>query len=149
MATKINDTLYRSQVLISDPGKPRKYKSFYGKTADEADFNALAFKLGKTKQPKEADRLTVAQAVEKYIDLRRPVLSPATICGYEQIKRNNLDGIGEKTAKDIEYTDIQQLANELSATHSVKTAKNVIGLVLPALRIYTGKRFDEDRKSVV
>jgi len=141
MATKVNETRYRSQVLISRPGEPRKYKSFYGKTADEADYNALAFKLGKTKDPREAEKMTVAQAVERYIDLRRPVLSPSTIRGYAAILRDYISpGFGALTIGSLTYPDLQTEANRLATSKSVKTAKNTVSLVVSAIRVYAPEK---------
>jgi integrase len=136
MATKLENGQWRTQVLISEPGAPRKYKSFYGLSEDEADFKALEYKLGKKKSD-DKSLMTIAQAVDAYIELRRPVLSPSTIRGYVAIQRNYIsDTIANKKIADVEYLMIQSEANRLSAEFSVKTAKNTIGLITAAIKVY-------------
>lgn len=136
MATKLENGQWRTQVLISEPGAPRKYKSFYGLSEDEADFKALEYKLGKKKSD-DKSLMTIAQAVDAYIELRRPVLSPSTIRGYVAIQRNYIsDTIANKKIADVEYLLIQSEANRLSAEFSVKTAKNTIGLITAAVKVY-------------
>lgn len=136
MATKLENGQWRTQVLISEPGAPRKYKSFYGLSEDEADFKALEYKLGKKKSD-DKSLMTIAQAIDAYIELRRPVLSPSTIRGYVAIQRNYIsDTIANKKIADVEYLLIQSEANRLSAEFSVKTAKNTIGLITAAVKVY-------------
>lgn len=136
MATKLENGQWRTQVLISEPGEPRKYKSFYGSSEDEADFKALEYKLGK-KKADDKSLMTISQAVDAYIELRRPVLSPSTIRGYVAIQRNYIsDTIANKKIVDVEYLLIQSEANRLSAEFSVKTAKNTIGLITAAIKVY-------------
>ena len=136
MATKLKNGQWRTQVLISAPGEPRKYKSFYGEFEDEADFKALEFKLGK-KKSEDKSSMTIAQALDGYVDLRRPVLSPSTIRGYLAIQRNYItESMGKKKIADIDYLTMQSEANRLSAEFSVKTAKNTIGLISAAIKVY-------------
>lgn len=143
MATKFKGK-WRTQVLVSGPGEPRKYKSFFAETEDEADFLALKWKLeGKKDEKQKREQMTLSQAVEAYIDLRRPVLSPSTIRGYEKILRNNLGSLAERNISLIDYVDVQKAVNELCATHSVKTVKNALGLIIPTLRIF-GKKEIKD-----
>lgn len=138
MSTKIGENKWRSQVLVSGPGEPRKYKSFYGESEDEADFKALEFKLGK-KKAEDKSEMTVMQAVNAYIELRRPVLSPSTIRGYEKIRDNNLGNLASMKLENVDYMTMQKEVNQLCATHSVKTVKNVLGLITPVLRLYGNK----------
>ncbi len=136
MATKLPDNRWRTQVLISEPGAPRKYKSFYGSTEDEADYKALKYKMDK-KKAEDKSQMTILQAVDAYIELRRPVLSPSTIRGYAAIRRNYIgDAIANKKIYDIEYVLLQSEANRLSAEYSVKTAKNTLGLITAAIKVY-------------
>lgn len=142
MATKLENGKWRTQVLISPPGSPRKYKSFYGISEDEADYKALEYKLKKSKES-DAENITLYDAVGKYIELRRPVLSPSTIRGYEKIQKNNLGDLGFVLLKNISYIDVQKAVNNLCRDHSPKTAKNVLGLITPAIRLYGNKEIKD------
>lgn len=137
MATK-DGNRWRTAVLISAPGEPRKYKSFYGATAKEADYLAMRYKMeGKKTEAEKRASMTLGEAVEAYIELRTPTLSPSTIQGYEVAKRNYISKeLAGKLVKDIDYVTLQREANRISENHSVKTAKNAIGLVCAVLRVY-------------
>lgn len=136
MATKLENGTWRAQVLISPPGAPRKYKSFYGATEDEANYKALDFKHAK-KKAADPTLLNVSQAIDAYIDLRRPTLSPSTIRGYLAIKRNYISAeLLHKKIENMDYISLQREANRLSTEHSVKTAKNTIGLINAAIKVH-------------
>ncbi|MBE6582042.1 MAG: site-specific integrase [Ruminococcaceae bacterium] len=137
MATK-DGNRWRTAVLISAPGEPRKYKSFYGATAKEADYLAMRYKMeGKKTEAEKRASMTLGEAVEAYIELRTPTLSPSTIQGYEVAKRNYIGKeLAGKLIKNIDYVTLQREANRISENHSVKTAKNTIGLVCAVLRVY-------------
>ncbi len=137
MATK-DGNRWRTAVLISVPGEPRKYKSFYGATAKEADYLAMHYKMeGKKTEAEKRAAMTLGEAVEAYIELRTPTLSPSTIKGYEAVQKNYISKtLSDKAISNIDYLTLQREANSISERHSVKTAKNTIGLVCAALRVF-------------
>lgn len=88
MATRLPSGKYRAQVLIGTDEKGKRiYASFVADTEDEADYEALTFKLGKGKRVEKKD-VTLRAAMRACIESKRGILSPATIQGYEVIERN-------------------------------------------------------------
>lgn len=56
-------------------------------TEKECVAAAAELKAG-LKQEADPERITVGRAMDKYIELKTPVLSPSTIAGYKRIRKN-------------------------------------------------------------
>ena len=74
---------------------------------------------------------TLKSLVETYIEKYEPVLSPATIRGYNVILKNRFPGYMEDSVDEI---DFQQMINDELRSVSAKTVKNAWGLVEPSLK---------------
>lgn len=77
-----------------------------------------------------SDKITLAHALDEYIDKRRNVLSPSTIYGYLTIKKTRFQSYMEK---DINGVDWQKAVNAEALLCSPKTLKNAWGLVKAVL----------------
>ena len=77
------------------------------------------------------DNITLTEAIEKYIDSKRNVLSPATVRGYEYVKKNRFQPYMDKPLKKIDW---QPAVNEEAKLCSAKTLKNSWGLVSSSIR---------------
>ena len=84
----------------------RVYESFtgYDKKAVQAQAALFAHEKNRMKRP---DRIKVIEAVQKYIDSKDGVLSPATIRGYQSILKNYLDDISQIELRDLTSEDLQ------------------------------------------
>lgn len=94
---------------------------------------AAAIKGGLLKPRSCKDDMTVGEAVDRYIDMQSNILSPATLVGYLQIRKNNLGSIENKPLNKVSQTDMQRFVNTLSKEYSPKTVRNIWGLVNSAL----------------
>ena len=65
---------------------------------------------------------------DEYIESKVPVLSPTTISGYRNIKRNSMAEINDLPADELTPRVIQAWINELTAKKSAKTVHNAYGL---------------------
>ena len=83
-----------------------------------------------------APRATLGQLVDNYIASKQNVLSPSTINGYRKIRNKHLPDLMAMPADDITSEVVQFAVNDLSADHSPKTVRNIIGLVITVLRAY-------------
>lgn len=99
-----------------NPGKKawdehRVYESFtgYDKKAVQAQAALFAHEKNRMKRP---DRIKVIEAVQKYIDSKDGVLSPATIRGYQSILKNYLDDISQIELRDLTSEDLPTLDPE-------------------------------------
>lgn len=112
MATKITDNRYKTSVYLGkDHNGKRIQKVFYARTADEADFLALEFKL-KKRQESNPTNLTLGKAIDQYIDSKDAILSPNTIVGYKQIRRNRLQSIMDKKLCEVDSAVLQKALND-------------------------------------
>lgn len=111
----------------------RRYKSFTAETKKEAEFMAAEYSINKKEAPK---KMTVGEAIDKYIASKENILSPTTIAGYKKIRRNNLQGLMNKPLNKITQVDIQLEINKESKNKSAKTISNAHGLLSAALNMY-------------
>lgn len=80
--------------------------------------------------------ITFGKAVDNYIESRTPVLSPLTITGYKQIRKNNLKLLSNINIRNLKQKDIQDAINHEAIKHSPKTVRNIHGLITAVLRSY-------------
>lgn len=99
----------------------------------DANLIKSEYKAGKRK--KKVD-MTLKDAMKKYTDSRKRVLSPATVNGYECIRKTRFQPYMDMKLSDIK--DWQQVINdELESEISAKTLKNSWALVCSSLK-YVG-----------
>lgn len=79
------------------------------------------------------EQMTFKQAAESYIDLKRNVLSPATIREYQGTISRLSNSLLEKRITDIKALDIQKEVNTLSRDKSPKTVRNYHGFITAVL----------------
>lgn len=94
---------------------------------------AVAIKAGLLDARKHSGTLTLGAAIDKYIADRSAALSPATIRGYSQIRRNRFKSVMDEPL--ISVTDWQPVVNAEAALCSAKTLKNAWGLVRTVLAL--------------
>lgn len=75
-------------------------------------------------------------ALKKYIEDRSNTASPATLRGYKTIERTLPDRLMMCKVSEINQDLLQSVMNELSATRSPKTIRNIHGLVSAVVRVY-------------
>lgn len=81
-------------------------------------------------------RLTFDQAAVEYINGKRNTISPATVRGYESLRKIMPDSIKNALIGDITAWDVQKYINELSADHSPKTVRNHHGFISAVLSTF-------------
>lgn len=115
-----------------------------------AHAKALALKSGiaeemRLKEEQKSGNIALGDAIDQYISARENVLSPSTIAGYKEIKRNRFKGLmGEKVSK-IDMQDLQVAVNQEAKTVSAKTIKNALGLVTSVISEYRDINTDRIR----
>ena len=70
---------------------------------------------------------TLGSAVDKYIQQQRGALSPSTIIGYENIRRNRFKSCMDRPINEITREEWQEAVNQEGK--SSKTIKNSLGLI--------------------
>ena len=136
MATRLPSGNYRAQVFIGKDEKGRRqYKSFVGRTANEADLKALQFKAKIL--PTERPQKTFLSASGEFLRLNSKTLSITTLRGYSTIHRmlsTEHKSFAGAQVDTIDKKTLQKLINTLSAQLSPKTVKNYYGYICKVLR---------------
>lgn len=134
-AKKLPSGHWRVNLFIGkDIDGNRKYKSFTADTKKEAEFIAAQYNLDR-KENKTA-KITLKEAIYKYIESKRNILSPSTIRGYYDIYDNYCPELFSMQIADINQEAIQLAINAMAGRYSPKTCRNAHGLISSALKIY-------------
>jgi len=124
------------KIAYYDETGKRRGKTFTAPTLKEAQMKAATWELLNKRERRP--KLTVAEAVERYIDLKRPVLSPSTIRAYVSVYEQRIKPheIGKMDAMKLSSMEAQVFISDLSAQYSQKTVKNVYGLLYAAIKMH-------------
>jgi integrase len=98
----------------------------------QAELIKAEHRAGKREIQSKKDDPTLSDAIERYINDRRAVLSPSTICGYEAIRRSRFQSVMQKHIGDI--SNWQKIVNDEALLCSPKTLKSAYSLVRSVLR---------------
>lgn len=110
-----------------------------GDTPEEAHARAIATKQGFIEEQKRIsrDEITLEDAIEKYVEDRRPVLSPSTVRSYLETKKNRIKDLQTMRVMEITEDDIQRsISAAARAGKSPKTIKNDITLAVAVISRY-------------
>ena len=149
-AKKLKSGNYRCLAFShTDPEGKRHYKSFTAPTKEEAEFLSANFILNRNRL-RDSKNWTLGEAVDNYIELKRPVLSPSTIRSYESIRKYSFQDIMDMPISKISNIDLQNAINrEMSRkpadkrtqTLSAKSIKNNYGLISSTLKKYMPNQY--------
>lgn len=130
---KLPSGMYRCQVTVNG-----KRVSVVEENPAVAQAKAVALKAGleKKKEKTQKKPITLSNAIEGYISLRENVLSPATIRGYDTIRRKRFQGLMGQNVYDITKDDVQAAVSKDAGEVGGKTVKNAYGLVKTVLEQY-------------
>lgn len=87
----------------------RKYESVTASTVAEAEL--LAAQLKNNADKHNMMDITLLEAINRYIELMRPTLSPKTIEGYEVIRDNAFSSIMDKNIRKLDNNTLQMAIN--------------------------------------
>ena len=107
-------------------------RSFSAPTRAEVIRKATEYKLTTTDAPSRP----LGDVIDQYIEVKRNVLSPATITRYEQTRRIEFQRLMPVPVRELTADRIQAEVNIMAADHSPKTVRNAYGLITAALALY-------------
>lgn len=127
---KLPSGMYRCQVMVDG-----KRVSVVDENPAVAQAKAVALKAGvsRKKEEKKPKAKSLSEAIDEFIILREHVLSPATIRGYDTIKRHRFRGLMKMNVYEITSEDVQAAVTEDAQKVGGKTIKNAYGLVRTVL----------------
>lgn len=125
---------YRVRVTWTDAAGEHS-KSFTASTATEAKKNAAAFRATLGDVPDATD-ITLKDALNGYIAMKRNVLSPSTVREYESTARLYFDRLKFCRVSEITPVMVQKEISDLSSRLAPKTVRNAYGLLTATLKMY-------------
>ena len=76
--------------------------------------------------------ITVRQAIDKYIEDRKNTISPSTICGYRNMRKNRFQSVQDQPIAKVD--NWQALCDREAKVAAPKTLKNAWGFMVSVLR---------------
>ena len=77
--------------------------------------------------------ITVGDALDRYIEARKDVISPSTFDSYTALRRNAFGGIEYKPVDKMTQEAVQRWVDAYSLDHSPKSCRNAHGLLVSAI----------------
>lgn len=141
-AKKLPSGSWNVQVMVDG-----KRVSVTAPTEKEAVAQAMQVKAGmvEARKQEQAGAISLEDAITRYTAQRSHVLSPSTVEGYEEIRRNRFRGLMKKKIRAIGPQQLQEAINQEAGNGiSAKTIRNALGLVSSVLE-YFGVPVDTKR----
>lgn len=128
----------RVKLYIGMENGKKKYKSFTAPTRAEAKAMAAEWKANRYTS---ISAMTVSAACERYINLKRAVLSPSTIKGYGfALKKVQAHPISQMRIDSVQNQHLQIFVSDMAAESSPKSVANVYGFVTAAMNLFVPGR---------
>ena len=125
---------WRVQLFLgTDENGVKRKKSFTAPTRWEAEKMAAEYVIPVDLFPRKN---TVARVLRDYIELKRNVLSPSTIHGYEIILKHRFQSIMDIEIEELDSITLQRAINEDAATLSAKSISEAKNLLITAMRMF-------------
>lgn len=146
-AKKLPSGSWRVQVYAGkDATGKRQYLSFTRPTKKEAEYEALQFQLRYKEVSRDMTAMTVAEAMERYLQSKSEVLSPTTLRAYDALRRTHLQGLMDVRLNRLTPAMVQEAINReakpyvdvrgILRTPSPKSVRNIYGLLTAVLSEY-------------
>ncbi len=141
-AKKLNSGNYRCQVYdYTDLTGKKHYRSFTSKDKKEAEKKANDY-ISNKENPymkiinTDLSEISVQQAIDDYINLKRDVLSPSTIKSYIQMK-SRFNGLKKFNLNELNNIILQRWITSLTRLNlNPKTIKNTYSLLISSIHMY-------------
>lgn len=147
-AKKLPSGNWRVRVYVGkDTAGKQQYKSFTAPTKKEAELQATQY-IAELDRMSDERNWTLGEAIDRYIEIKRPLLSPSTIQGYESVRKTAFQGIMDMPLRKLTRTVLEKAVREemerspsgrRSSAMSPKSISNAYGLVSSTIR-----RFNPD-----
>lgn len=133
-AKKLPSGNWRVRILVGTIDGKKRYKSFTAKSKRECETTANQYLADKH----NPDAGIIGTCIDNYINLKAPVLSPATVAGYRRIWRTikaDFDWFYNTDADRLTSKTFQKFINLLAVDRKPKTVANYHGLIFSALKL--------------
>lgn len=128
---------WRAKVFVERDRNGKKiFKSFTAETKKQAEYMAAEFAMKTKAHQVSAGKMTVGEAIDKYIELKENILSPTTIGKYKCIRRNDLQGLMNIKLEQLTQEDVQREINLECRRISEKSISCAHGLLSASLAVF-------------
>lgn len=132
-AKRLSSGNWRVLAYIGKENGKRKYASFTAPTKKQAEYEAALYSVRKKRANSS---LTVGEAIDRYITSKDAVLSPRTVAGYRDLRKNALQALMPVKLDALKSEQVQLAVNEYSRTHAPKTVRNAVALLSSSLKMH-------------
>lgn len=95
-----------------------------------------AIRSGLLEPENNVAKMTVGQAIDRYIESKNAVLSPTTIRGYNRMRKNDLQELMDVPLVALTQEAVQKAVNKMANKKSPKSVRNACGLLTASLAVY-------------
>lgn len=134
-AKKLPSGSWRVQVYSHSKDGKKIRESFTAPTKAEAEMRAAEYANRKRRRARHD--MTVAEAIEGYINAKEAVLSPSTIRGYARMQKTDYALIEGKRINSLTSEDMQLFVSDLTRRKSPKSVRNAYGLLTASITLYS------------
>lgn len=128
---KLPSGMWRCQIMVDG-----KRISVVDENPGVAQAKAVAMKNGLIEEAKKGSSMTVAQAIDRYIESKDAVLSPSTLRSYRSIRKNSIGDLEQTQLDGLTQEAVQRHVNALAKQSTPKYVRNVHGLLSAAIAAY-------------
>ena len=115
----------------------RKYESFTASTKKEAEYLASQFKFEKSER--QEGNITVKEALERYVESRKHILSPSTYREYKSSVERDLKMLHNVRIRALTKEQVQKAIDTEARDHSPKTIFNMYTLFSAAIKMFDAR----------
>ena len=124
---------YTRVYLGKDAAGKAIYKTITRRTKNECLRDALDIKEHHREITRDNTSMTLGEAIDRYIESKSNILSPSTIRGYSQIRRNHFKPEMDTRLNKLTTRELQRAINREARDYSPKSVKNWWGLISTVL----------------
>ena len=118
-------------------------------TAEACVARAMAIKQNLLKAKDNSKKPTLSEAIDKYIEARENILSPATIRGYRIVQKNRFQSAMSRPVDAYDEQGWQRLVNQEAKSVCAKTLTNAFRFVSSVIHEETGRRYSPKLPQIV
>lgn len=116
------------------PDGKKVYESFTAPTKEQAELRAS--KYANSKKRNNSGGLTLGDAIARYLEAKKGVLSPSTMRSYRNMEKSYFNEISNIQIYKLTSEDIQTYISNLSQTRAPKTVKNAYALITASIAFF-------------
>lgn len=136
-AKKLPSGSWNVKVFSHIENGKRKYESFTAESKAEAEYLASQFKH--EKEERQSGNITVKEAMDRYIESRKNIISPSTYREYSKSVERDLTALHNVRIRALTKEQVQKAIDQESKEHSPKTVRNMYALFAASVKMFDSK----------